>query len=129
MKQTLLTLTAFLLISNIHANQACSATYAAGMGHLLKGESVVLGGKDKVLINDFSQDEFYTFEVKNKNGKALPVLKETQTNKLVSLKPLNAIPNVEMYTTSKLTIYPEGVPGAFGDKKFIIVICGDESNF
>jgi len=119
---------AFLSV-NSFASEVCSASYAAGLGHVMKGESVSLGNLEKVSAGETSMDEFYTFTVKNVSGKALPILKETKSGKVVTLKAANAIPGVSIYSTQKLSVYPEGIPGAFTGNKFIIVICGDEANF
>ena len=121
----------FILLFSVNsfASDICSASYAAGLGHVMKGESVILGNLEKVSAGETSMDEFYAFSVKNIAGKTQPVLKETKSGKNVTLKVANAVPGMNIYSTQKLTIYPEGIPGAFSGNKFIIVICGDEANF
>jgi hypothetical protein len=118
-----------LLSVNSFAADICSASYAAGLGHVMKGESVSLGNLERVSAGETSMDEFYTFTVKNVSGKVQPVLKETKSGKAVALKVANAVPGVSIYSTQKLSVFPEGIPGAFSGNKFVIVICGDEANF
>jgi len=125
----ILFLIASILSINSFAAEVCSASYAAGLGHVMKGESVILGNLEKVSVGETSMDEFYSFSVKNVAGKIQPVLKETKSGKNVALKVANAVPGVSIYSTQKLTVYPDGIPGAFSGNKFIIAICGDESNF
>lgn len=114
---------------NSFAADVCTASYAAGLAHVMKGESVSLGNLEKVLAGETSMDEFYSFSVKSVSGRVQPVLKETKSGKSVALKVANAVPGVSIYSTQKLTVFPEGIPGAFSGNKFIIVICGDEANF
>jgi hypothetical protein len=114
---------------NSFAADVCAASYAAGLGHVLKGEAVSLGNLEKVSAGETSMDEFYSFSVKSVAGQVQPVLKETKSGKTVALKVANAVPGVSIYSTQKLTVFPEGIPGAFSGNKFIIVICGDEANF
>jgi len=122
----------FLMISllsiNSFASEVCSASYAAGLGHVMKGESITLGNLEKVSVGETSMDEFYSFTFKKTGGKILPSLKETKSGKVVSLKTANDVPGISVYSTQKLSVYPEGVPGAFSGNKFVIIVCGEEDN-
>ncbi|MEK2646227.1 hypothetical protein [Bdellovibrio sp. BCCA] len=110
------------------AAQACAAHYTAGIGHLFKGESVMLGNVEKIKLGQSSKDELYTVSV-SKSGQVS--LTETQTGKKVDLKRADVSPELQIHVTNgDLKPYPEEVPGTFVDgRRFIAIMCADESNF
>nr|BFD66902.1 hypothetical protein HAGR004_19240 [Bdellovibrio sp. HAGR004] len=110
------------------AAQACSAHYTAGLGHLFKGESRLLGEVEKIKLGQSSSDELYTVSL-SKSGQLS--LTETKTGKKVELKRSDVSPELQIHVTDgNLKPYPEGVPGTFVDgRRFIAIMCADESNF
>lgn len=108
------------------AGQSCTASYTAGIGHVLKGTSVDLGDKERIKEGEFSQDEYYTVTVA-KGG--VPTLRETKSGKVVELKVGELAPGMPLYGTAPLKLYPSGVPGTFGGRQFIIILCADDSAF
>jgi hypothetical protein len=107
------------------AGQACSATYAAGIGHVFDGTSRELGDKAKIVEGESSKDKMYTVTV----AKGVPTLTETKSGKVIELKGGEAAPGMMLYGTAALKLYPSGVPGTFGGHQFIIILCADESAF
>ena len=121
----LIILMSLLASSHSFAGQACNAVYASGIGHVFKGESRPVGDLEKILEGQSTQDELYTVTVKN----GQPSLNETKSGKAVTLGSQELSPEMEMYATKSLRLYPSGVPGAFADHRFIIILCADESAF
>lgn len=122
MRKMILFLSALYSINGL-AGTACSASYAAGIGHIFKGESRLLGDKEFIKESETISDELYTLTLK----KSAPVLQETQSKKQVELIQQDLGHGMLMYSTKSLKLYPEGVPGAItAEKKFIIVMCADE---
>lgn len=110
------------------AAQACSAHYTAGIGHLFKGQSVLLGDVEQIKLGQSSKDNLYTASL-SKDGKVTLAL--TKTGKKVELQRADASEELQIYITKgDLKPYPEGVPGTFVDgRRFIAIMCADESNF
>lgn len=124
MKKIIVLMT-LLAASHSFAGQACRASYASGIGHVLKGEDLLLGQKEKILEGETSKDNLYSVTVKN--GK--PQLSESQSGKAVDMNEGDMGPEMKIYATKSLRLYPSGVPGAFDDHNFIVVLCADESAF
>lgn len=108
------------------AGQACSASYAAGIGHVFKGMAHELGDKAKISEGESSKDKLYTVTVA-KGG--VPTLTETKSGKVVELKSGEVAPGMTMYGTASLKLFPDGVPGSLGTRNFIIILCADENVF
>lgn len=118
----------FLSFVNSYAAEVCLAQYAAGIDHVLKGVASTIGDNEKIGNGEKSSDDLYTVSVKTVSNKAVPTLTETKTKKVVALTKSEPIPGLSMYATSSLKLYPSGVPGAMGDRRFIIIMCTEESN-
>jgi hypothetical protein len=114
-----------LASSQSFAGQACGAFYAAGIGHVLKGEGVAVGDKEKILEGETSADTHYKVTVK----KGVPQLTEAQTGAAVKMTAKEVMPGMQMYATQTLKLYPTGVPGTFAENRFIIMMCADENSF
>lgn len=110
------------------AGIACNVSYAAGLGHVFKGMGRPLGDQEKILPGQIVKDEFYTVKLSKKDGTL--ALKETKSGKLVEFIAENQ-DGFTIYATKSLQgkPYPDGVPGAFGGRQFIIGLCADESAF
>lgn len=110
------------------AAQACSAHYTAGMGHLFKGESVLLGDVEKIKLGQTSKDDLYTVSL-SKDGEV--TLSLTKSKKKIELKKTDFSDELKIYVNKDvLKLYPDGVPGSFADgRRHIAIMCADESNF
>lgn len=99
----------------------CSAAYATGLNHLFKGEARQLGEKEMITTGESASDELYTFTLSTDGSKSL---KEIKSGKEVALNLLRDEQGVSMYATASLDgLYPDGVPGAYNQHKFIFVVC------
>lgn len=109
------------------AGIACHVSYASGLGHLFKGMGLPLGGQEKLSPGQVAKDELYTATF-SKEG--VLTLKETKSGKDVKFQSQSQ-EGVTIYATESLQgkPYPDGVPGAFAGRQFILAICGDDSNF
>lgn len=131
MRKSFLMITGLLLTlssAQSFAAQACSAHYTAGLGHLFKGESVLLGDVEKIKLGQSSKDDLYTVSV-SKEGQVF--LSLTKTGKKIELKRTDVSEELQVYVSQgDLKPYPEGVPGTFVDgRRFIAIMCADESHF
>ncbi|MBO9668323.1 MAG: hypothetical protein J7501_16100 [Bdellovibrio sp.] len=104
-------------VGSVTAGKVCGAYYAAGMGHVFKGEMSQLGDIEKVAEGQSSGDDLYTVTVKDGE----PTLIITKTGQVVPLSSQDL--GLKVYSTSALQLYPSGVPGTQGGNKFIVILC------
>lgn len=116
----------FLVSAQAFAGQACTANYASGIGHVLKGEARLLGSKEKIKAGETSADKLYSVSVSSVGE---PSLTEVKSGKAVALASQDLAPELKLYTTPSLQLYPSGIPGTDADHRFIIILCSDENNF
>ncbi|WP_295905943.1 hypothetical protein [uncultured Bdellovibrio sp.] len=121
MKKIIVLMT-LLASSYSYAGEACSAYYAAGLGHVFKGEAQQLGEVIKLTEGQSTGDELYTMTIIN----GAPELKETRSGSAVRLSS-SEMGTAKIYTTGSLKKYPSGV--ADKEHRFVIIICADDSAF
>ncbi|PIP96308.1 MAG: hypothetical protein COW00_16125 [Bdellovibrio sp. CG12_big_fil_rev_8_21_14_0_65_39_13] len=120
--KTIICLATFFISTLTFANTPlnCGATYAAGLGHLLKGESVQLGEKETIKAGQSVADEFYSFEMTETSK----ILKNKTSGEKIVLKSLQKNEGFEILTAKiEGQEYPEGVPGSDFNHQFIFVMC------
>ncbi|MEA9358507.1 hypothetical protein SHI21_19885 [Bacteriovorax sp. PP10] len=130
--KSLLVLATLLVSTATFADTACNANYAGGLGHLFKGETRELGTQKYIKSGEKLSDELYTLSLStNKKGELVKKLTETKTGKVVKLTKVDlGAGHIELFSTASLEeVYPSGVPGSYDGHNFILVMCGDESNF
>ena len=124
----LLVVMSFLVFSVVHAQEVsgCAGGYAAGLGHLMKGESISFAETEMIQVGKTVSDEFFKAKVVSLNGETKVELTNLKTNKKENLTSSGDNNGMTIYTTSNLVnsrAYPAGVPGAFAGKIFLIFIC------
>ena len=107
------------------AGLACNANYAAGIGHVFKGEVRLVGNNEKILEGQSSKDSRYTVTL----SKGVPQLFENISGKEVKMGSQEVAPGMKVYATSTLKLYPSGIPGTDAEHRFIIILCADENSF
>lgn len=132
--KSLLVLAALLVSTITFADDsvnACNASYAAGLGHVFKGESIELGNQKFIKSGETLSDEFYTLTLStNKKGELVKKLTETKTGKVVKLNQAQVGVGIELYATASLkNVYPDGVPGTYEGHRFLFVMCANEIIF
>ncbi|MFS4458480.1 hypothetical protein [Bdellovibrio sp. HCB2-146] len=122
--KSILAAAVLLASAQSYAGPECNVAYAASRSHLFKGMSRPVGDKEILKAGEVSKDEFYTVAL---SKKGVLTLKETQTGKPVELKSGN-YDVFTLWSTESLKgqVYPDGIPGAFTGRQFILAVCVEE---
>ena len=114
----------FSSLSFADTSLSCGAAYVSGMNHLIKGEISPLGDKGMLSAGESTGDDFYTFSM---GVDGVLILKETKSGKDVELALFQENEGFSLYSTVSLDdLYPVGVPGAYADHMFVMVMCSSE---
>ncbi|WP_408098177.1 hypothetical protein ACJVC5_04420 [Peredibacter sp. HCB2-198] len=126
----LITIFSLLLFSVAQAQEVpgCGGGYAAGIGHVMNGQSLPFANDSFIPVGGSAKDQFFRAKVVSVNGKAQVELYNNRTRKKekLAVTPMNE--QFSIFSTENLVgsgEFPEGVPGAFAGKVFLIFICAN----
>lgn len=130
---TLVLIVTFMTSSAFAATTTCGASYAVGLGHVLKGESRSLyhngdqSDNDQVFgLNERVSDEFTSVVVTTNDG-PLNVSALNSRDEVIEMTTREVAPGlIVSVSTSDLVLAPEGVPGAFASGVRLFVMCSNE---
>lgn len=128
--KSLFILMSLFMISFAHASEGpgCGGSYASGLGHVLKGESILFSDTELIPVGSSISDEFYTARVYKEAGKSKVELVNRRTNKKVKLTTKDMGDGLSIASTGNIIRSkdrPDYIPGEISGNAFLVFICID----